>query len=881
MAMLHQAGVLLFLLESVSSLRMEVYPNAGFGGTPVVTTIEDVNNITWPGTPSTTEPKAAYFLRARILHKPSSNGTTATTSLFSSPPSPPASITALYTRVSPNPKPAPSTYVGCYKDGGGGQRDLPFNAGDNPNDDSPAICGMACKAYTYFGLQDGDNCFCGNSYGSQGKASESDCNMPCPQHFGKVKKVMCGAANRNSIYSHTASPAATPNPIPSSSFSDVLQPAQMQRLNMSTSLTHGRWNTWAKASVTAHILLPAGIMLKFGICQLSTKQCKEDGTKGDIDSGVVRLGPHAHDHSYTQLYIAYNGFNMSVETSQLNGQPDAPLVVQATAVAGASQNDNGHGNRSEHGAANNNSDFALVLIALFTDVDVDQASWNLPGDVHVDASKGAGTITATPLGTGIGGVTVNGPKGEHAFAGNLNVNAPDWLAWQFGSSGVLSVTTGGDGMTPAAVASAIAGAKATELATYAAYGDLAEAKEASQAGMMWNVQWSPDIPGTFAPVSRGWGRPWVIFDWDNIFGAYQLALDAKELAYSQLAAVIKTKTAEGMVPNFWQPQSISYDRTEPMIGSKVLHAMFHKYKEPWIVELLYGDLYDWQDWFFRNRVEPPLNLICLGSTPNLPTGDTPNMQAARYESGLDDSPMYDGEFYNTTSNHMELYDVGMSSMVAMELEALANLSLTAFNPPRTADHAVLTSRLTDLSKLISTHLWDAEHGIFTNKFSSNGSFYRRISPTSFYPMQAGIATEEQANTMVDTWLMNASRFCVSPKGDFAGNSPGCWWGLPSISADDPSYPASGYWRGHVWGPMLQLTYWGLAAPKYADLPAVTQGRKALAKQATSMLSNVWRRHRHVCENFGERQDENDCTGDKFYHWGGLAGFISLLEEGYF
>ena len=43
----------------------------------------------------------------------------------------------------------------------------------------------------------------------------------------------------------------------------------------------------------------------------------------------------------------------------------------------------------------------------------------------------------------------------------------------------------------------------------------------------------------------------------------------KELAYSQLAAVIKTKTAEGMVPNFWQPRSISYDRTEPIIGAKV------------------------------------------------------------------------------------------------------------------------------------------------------------------------------------------------------------------------------------------------------------------------------------------------------------------------
>jgi hypothetical protein len=35
-------------------------------------------------------------------------------------------------------------------------------------------------------------------------------------------------------------------------------------------------------------------------------------------------------------------------------------------------------------------------------------------------------------------------------------------------------------------------------------------------------------------------------------GAYQFSLDAKELAYSQLTAVIKTKTAHGMVPNFWR-----------------------------------------------------------------------------------------------------------------------------------------------------------------------------------------------------------------------------------------------------------------------------------------------------------------------------------------
>ena len=76
------------------------------------------------------------------------------------------------------------------------------------------------------------------------------------------------------------------------------------------------------------------------------------------------------------------------------------------------------------------------------------------------------------------------------------------------------------------------------------------------------------------------------------------------------------------------------------------------------------------------------------------------MQAARYESGLDNSPMYDGEFYsfNETlqSGHMHLYDVGMASMLAMELQSLANLSLTAFTPPRTAQHASIMKQLKGL-----------------------------------------------------------------------------------------------------------------------------------------------------------------------------------------
>ena len=61
-----------------------------------------------------------------------------------------------------------------------------------------------------------------------------------------------------------------------------------------------------------------------------------------------------------------------------------------------------------------------------------------------------------------------------------------------------------------------------------------------------------------------------------------------------------------------------------------------------LVQLTFDDLYRWHNWFWENRRRPPLNLIAVGSNPNpKQPGDRPNtMQGARWESGMDNSPMY-------------------------------------------------------------------------------------------------------------------------------------------------------------------------------------------------------------------------------------------------
>jgi putative isomerase len=103
---------------------------------------------------------------------------------------------------------------------------------------------------------------------------------------------------------------------------------------------------------------------------------------------------------------------------------------------------------------------------------------------------------------------------------------------------------------------------------------------------------------------------------------------------------------------------------------------------------------------------------------------------------------YDGEFWSNKNSLMQLYDVGMSSMFAMEAFALSELADVIGRP----ESAMLRKRGASMQALISAHLWDDETHIFTNKFA-NGSFYRRISPTSFYAMLANASTDTQGATL--------------------------------------------------------------------------------------------------------------------------------------
>ena len=233
------------------------------------------------------------------------------------------------------------------------------------------------------------------------------------------------------------------------------------------------------------------------------------------------------------------------------------------------------------------------------------------------------------------------------------------------------------------------------------------------------------------------------------------------------------------------------------------------------------------------------------------------LQAAKYESGLDNSPMYDDAPFHPETNRMHLADVGLMGLYVADCDALAEIAAVL---GKTSEAQELRAREEHYRAKLRT-LWDPKTGIFLNRNLDTGQLSPRISPTNLYPLLAKVPTAEQAGRMVKEHLLNPAEFW----GD---------WVLPSISRADPAFRDQEYWRGRVWGPMNYLVYLGL---RNYDQAAV---RRQLGQKSLALFEKEWRENGHVHENYNAITGSGDDvhSSDRFYHWGALLGLIDYLER---
>jgi len=393
----------------------------------------------------------------------------------------------------------------------------------------------------------------------------------------------------------------------------------------------------------------------------------------------------------------------------------------------------------------------------------------------------------------------------------------------------------------------------------------ANVAQAIESVMGWDTFFDPSKSRVISPVSRLWSTSWggyVLFDWDTFFAASLAATGNRNLAYADAIETLQESTPAGFVPNYaraggWK----SFDRSEPPVGAITVLELYRKFHDGWFLRDTFDPLLRWNRWWDEHR-EHNGYLVLGTDARNRPSNPDDNStgteQGAKYESGLDNSPMYDSAPFDSEAGRIHLADVGLISLYIADCNALGEIAAAL---GRQGEETELRARGKRYAAKLQT-LWDEKTGIFLNKDLDTGSLSPRLSPTNFYPLLARAATPRQAARMVNEHLLNPNEFWGE-------------WVIPSIARSDPAFHDQDYWRGRIWGPMNYLVYLGLL--NY-DQPGV---RKQLAQKSLALFNKEWKAKGHVHENYNAMTGMGDDVGssDRFYHWGALLGLIDYQENG--
>ncbi len=587
------------------------------------------------------------------------------------------------------------------------------------------------------------------------------------------------------------------------------------------------WNTWNTRSVLSHVYLPHGFAINLGIKEFKYNCVLKEALIGRFGEDEEKIHPagHAYDGRYTSLNLKWKEMEFTVTSSTIDDdiviliepiklQKKAPLLI---AEAGILWNKDG---RIEKNSG--------VIRASFDDRFV---------DVYFD--------------------------GESFVDPNVPCMSPYYTLVLDKAVGIST----GKNRTVEEIKKIIKKNKQDYEKEYLEYGELSEAYHAMQSCLSWDTIYEPQKDRVVSPVSRIWSVNYcgyVLFCWDTYFAAY-MAIDNKELAYSNAIEITRTLTESGFIPNVDAPYFASIDRSQPPVGSMVIRELYRKYKDKWLLEEVFEDLMTWNTWFYENR-RWANGLMSWGSNPRKEiTGFRWEVEGvhgrygAALESGLDNSPMYDDMPFDDARHMLKLADVGLMGLYVMDCSALSDI---AEELGRYDDAKLLKKRRDEVSTSLNG-LWDDDFGMHLNKQLESGEFSKRLSPTNFYALFSDDVTENQKKKVIKEHFYNKQEFW----GDYI---------MPSIAKNDPAYPEQDYWRGRIWAPMNFLVYLSM---RKAGIDAA---RKDLAEKSKQLLMNEWLSRGHVHENYNGMTGEG-CdveNSDKFYHWGALLSLISLIEEGY-
>ena len=304
-------------------------------------------------------------------------------------------------------------------------------------------------------------------------------------------------------------------------------------------------------------------------------------------------------------------------------------------------------------------------------------------------------------------------------------------------------------------------------------------------GMVW-----PWLPRRAArPSSSSFFGVW---NWDCAFMALAMAKWDAELARDQFRVFADLQRADGMYPDCWKwvdggafREGVFDGASKPPVLAWAVWTVHRASPDRAFLESAYDSLRRNVAWWHERRGGARDVLLHYDGEAS---DEATRRKYAGWESGMDDSPRWDGRPW-------QLFPMDLNCYMLMTYRAMRDF---AAELGKEDDRLLWIARAKALADAIETRLWDESEKCYYDWDFVEKKFSRVLTPASFLPLFAGLPSQERAAAMA----RHAER--LSP-------------GWPTVAYEEPSFDPVGYWRGRTWVNMAYFALRGLKWYGYDEL----------------------------------------------------------------
>ena len=306
------------------------------------------------------------------------------------------------------------------------------------------------------------------------------------------------------------------------------------------------------------------------------------------------------------------------------------------------------------------------------------------------------------------------------------------------------------------------------------------------------------------PSSSTYPYQWL---WDSCFHAIIYTHFSIEDAKKEILSLLGGQWENGMLPHIihwekpqegqhkknWGTEKNSSSITQPPMIAYAVERIYDKEQDKSFVEDIFDKLHAFYKWVNDERTQE---------------GELIPSIVHPWESGEDDLVVFDAIYglENPTKEQIDQKkDELLNKYVKNQLNAREFWKESDFKPKSLLFSSVYLKNLKSMLKLskicgrmsvyyeelipkvekeFKEKLFDEDQQIYSTCYSK-GNLTDVRAAEMFLPLFAGVATQEEAERLVDKFLMDKNRFWLE-------------YPVPSISKANPMFSPNAYWRGSTW-----------------------------------------------------------------------------------